>query len=254
MLWSKRARIRRLTRLATFLLLVSSTQWAQTPAPSAPAQSAPTAPAAQPAPAPAAPRPLILIDAAHGGADSGAVLGPALYEKDVTLAIARRLRQDLATRGIICQLVRDSDVGLSDDQRATVANSIAPGLYLVIHASSMGTGLRLFSAMLPVSQDGRGVFVDWQTAQAPSLDRSKTIQQQLIASIQKMGFPVRSLIAPLRPLNNIKVPALAVEVAPTTSDVAQLGTTNYQDMVSAALANAFASLNPPLRQATGSTP
>jgi len=182
------------------------------------------------------------------------VLGPALYEKDVTLAIARRLRQDLTMRGIVCQLVRDSDVGLSDDQRATVANSTAPGLYLVIHASSMGTGLRLFSAMLPVSQDGRGVFVDWQTAQAPSLDRSKTIQQQLIASIQKMGFPVRSLIAPLRPLNNIKVPALAVEVAPTTSDVAQLGTTNYQDMVSAALANAFASLNPPLRQATGSAP
>lgn len=252
MLWSKHARIRRLTRLATFILLVSVTLCAQTPAPSAPTQPTPTAPAAQPPPP--APRPLILIDAAHGGADSGAVLGPALYEKDVTLAIARRLRQDLTTRGIVCQLVRDSDVGLSDDQRATVANSIAPSLYLVIHASSMGTGLRLFSAMLPVSQDSHGVFLDWQTAQASSLDYSKTVQQQLTASIQKIGFPVRSLIAPLRPLNNIKFPALAVEVAPTTSDVAQLGTGNYQDMVSAALANAFASLNPPLRQATGSTP
>lgn len=252
MLWSKCGRIRRLIRLAAFLLLVSSILCAQTPAPNMPTQQTPATPAPQPASPP--PRPLILIDAAHGGADSGAVLGPALYEKDVTLAMARRLRQDLATRGIVCQLVRDSDVGLSDDQRATVANSIAPGLYLVIHASSMGTGLRLFSAMLPVSQDSHGVFLDWQTAQASSLDRSKTIQQQLITSIQKMGFPVRSLVAPLRPLNNIEIPALAVEVAPTTSDVTQLGTTNYQDMVSAALANAFASLNPPLRTATGSTP
>lgn len=251
MLWSKNTGMR-LIRLATFLF-ASAALWAQTPAPNTPAQQTPATPAPQPAP-PAPRTPLILIDAAHGGADSGAVLGPALYEKDVTLAIARRLRQDLTTRGIVCQLVRDSDVGLSDDQRATVANSIAPSLYLVIHASSMGTGLRLFSAMLPVSQDSRGVFLDWQTAQASSLDYSKTVQQQLTASIQKIGFPVRSLIAPLRPLNNIKFPALAVEVAPTTSDVAQLGTGNYQDMVSAALANAFASLNPPLRQATGSTP
>lgn len=251
MLWSKNTGMR-LIRLATFLF-ASAALWAQTPAPNTPAQQTPATPAPQPAP-PAPRTPLILIDAAHGGADSGAVLGPALYEKDVTLAIARRLRQDLTTRGIVCQLVRDSDVGLSDDQRATVANSIAPSLYLVIHASSMGTGLRLFSAMLPVSQDSRGVFLDWQTAQASSLDYSKTVQQQLTAAIQKIGFPVRSLIAPLRPLNNIKFPALAVEVAPTTSDVAQLGTGNYQDMVSAALANAFASLNPPLRQATGSTP
>lgn len=251
MLWSKPGRIRSLIRLATFLL-ASSALWAQAPAPSTPTPPTPTAPAAQPAPP--TPRPLILIDAAHGGADSGAVLGPALYEKDITLAIARRLRQDLTTRGIVCQLVRDSDVGLSDDQRATVANATVPGLYLVIHASSMGTGVRLFSAMLPVSQDSRGVFVDWQTAQASSLDRSKTIQQQLITSIQKMGFPARSLIAPLRPLNNINIPALAVEVAPTTSEVTQLGTANYQDTVSAALANAFASLNPPLRQATGNTP
>ena len=251
MLWSKNTGMR-LIRLATFLF-ASAALWAQTPAPNTPAQQTPATPAPQPAP-PAPRTPLILIDAAHGGADSGAVLGPALYEKDVTLAIARRLRQDLTTRGIVCQLVRDSDVGLSDDQRATVANSIAPSLYLVIHASSMGTGLRLFSAMLPVSQDSRGVFLDWQTAQASSLDYSKTVQQQLTASIQNIGFPVRSLIAPLRPLNNIKFPALAVEVAPTTSDVAQLGTGNYQDMVSAALANAFASLNPPLRQATGSTP
>lgn len=251
MLWSKNTGMR-LIRLATFLF-ASAALWAQTPAPNTPAQQTPATPAPQPAP-PAPRTPLILIDAAHGGADSGAVLGPALYEKDVTLAIARRLRQDLTTRGIVCQLVRDSDVGLSDDQRATVANSIAPSLYLVIHASSMGTGLRLFSAMLPVSQDSHGVFLDWQTAQASSLDYSKTVQQQLTASIQKIGFPARSLIAPLRPLNNIKFPALAVEVAPTTSDVAQLGTGNYQDMVSAALANAFASLNPPLRQATGSTP
>src|SRR5579884_3229148 len=46
------------------------------------------------------PRPLVMIDPAHGGAESGAVLNPTLLEKDVTLGLARRLRQDLTSRGV----------------------------------------------------------------------------------------------------------------------------------------------------------
>lgn len=220
----------------------------QTATPANPAPSNP--PASQPAP-----RPFVLIDAAHGGTDSGAILSPAVSEKDVTLALARRLRQELNTRGIPCQLLRDGDVTLTSDQRAGVANATNPPLYISLHASSMGTGLRIFTAMLPISDGGEnGLFLDWEKAQSASLDRSKAIQEKLAAAIQKMGFPVRSLIAPLRPLNNIKGPALAVEVAPTTSDVTQLATANYQAMVCAALANALASLGPSLRPAQGSAP
>jgi N-acetylmuramoyl-L-alanine amidase len=118
----------------------------------------------------------------------------------------------------------------------------------------MGTGLRIFSALLPVSGSNLGPFVDWQTAQSSSLGRSRYLQQQLFANIQKMGFPARSLTAPLRPLNNIRAPALAIEVAPTTSNTAQLATTNYQEMVSAALASALSSLLSSLRPATGIAP
>src|SRR5438045_3636642 len=89
-------------------LLALGLNWAQAPpAPQAvpgqslsgqslPAQSLP-APQATPAPmTPPPPRPLVIIDPAHGGSESGAVLNPLILEKDVTLALARRLRQDLS--------------------------------------------------------------------------------------------------------------------------------------------------------------
>src|SRR5438552_1417788 len=158
-----------------------------------------------PPPAPTTPTPerpaLIVIDPAHGGSDPGALLTPDSAEKEITLAVARRLRQELSARGISSQLVRDGDATLSFDQRAAVANAAYPALYVAIHASSLGSGIRIFTAMLPVAGESRGPFLKWETAQAPFMERSKIAQAQIVAAVQKTGFPVRALIAPLRPLN-----------------------------------------------------
>jgi len=190
---------------------------------------------------------LIMIDPAHGGSDSGAVFNPSLLEKDVTLGLSRRLRQELSTRGMPAQLLRDFDGTLSTDQRAAMVNAAHPALYLCIHATSQASGMRIYTAMLSVGGDDHGPFLDWQTAQSALLARSRWAQQQLAASIQKTGFPVRSLLAPLRPLNNITIPAVAIEIAPTTGDVSQLASADYQQMITAALANSIASLMPALR-------
>jgi N-acetylmuramoyl-L-alanine amidase len=160
-----------------------------------------------------------MIDPAHSGSELGAVLNTAMPEKDVTLAIARRLRQELAARGIQVLLTRDNDATLSTDQRAQIVNSVHPALYIAIHATSQGSGIRIYTAMLPAAGDNSGPFIDWQTAQASSLNRSRWIQDQVGAGIQKTGFPFRSLVAPVRPLSNLTVPAMAVEIAPTTGDV-----------------------------------
>jgi len=207
----------------------------------APATPSPSTPPANPAPAAA----LIMIDPAHGGTDPGALLTPDTAEKEVTLAVARRLRQELGARGIASQLVRDGDATLSFDQRAGIANSAYPVLYLAIHASSLGSGMRVFTVMLPVAGDSRGPFLNWNAAQSPFLERSKTVQALIMAAIQKTGFPVRALMAPLRPLNNLKVPAIAIEISPTTGDASQVAATGYQQMICAALANAIASIVPP---------
>ena len=197
-------------------------------------------------PAPPAPS-LIIIDPAHGGADSGAQLTSAIPEKDVTLMFARRLQQQLQSRGISSALVRTGDATLPTDQRAALANVGTAALYLCIHASSMGKGIRVFTATLPPAGDNTGPFVNWQTAQAVSAGRSAWAQQQIVSAVQRMGFPARSLTAALQPLNNITIPALAIEVAPSSGNSLQLASPDYQDMVGEALASVIANLAPSLR-------
>jgi N-acetylmuramoyl-L-alanine amidase len=197
---------------------------------------------------PAAPaQTLVMIDAAHGGSESGALLNPAIPEKDVTLTFARRLRQELAARGVSSALIRDSDATLTTDQRAAIVNSARPALYICIHASSLGNGMQIFAAMIAAGGNNRGPFVNWQSAQAPAGTRSLWVQRQITAATRNTGFPVRSLPAPLLPLNNVVVPAVAVEIAPTTGNISQLASTDYQQMVCAALANAIAGIAPSLR-------
>jgi N-acetylmuramoyl-L-alanine amidase len=190
-----------------------------------------------------------MIDAAHGGTESGAVLNPAILEKDVTLAFALRLLQQLSARGIQAQLVRNGDNTLSTDQRAIAVNSAHPALYIGIHATSQGNGVRFYTAMLPMGGDDHGPFHDWQTAQSASLARSRSIQEQLAASMQRMGVTIRSLSAPLRPLGNVVVPALTIEIAPTAGDVSQLASADYQQMIAVTTANALASIRPTLESA-----
>src|SRR2546428_4641532 len=107
-----------------------------------------------------------VVDASHGGDERGAALSDQLAEKDVTLGFARRLRQELETRGLTTLVLRDGDTTLSLDQRASLANSTHPAIYICVHAASQGTGVRLYTALLPAGGDNRGPFLDWETAQS----------------------------------------------------------------------------------------
>ena len=97
------------------------------------------APAEQPA-VPAAAQPpgiTIVIDAGHGGTETGAIGSGGLQEKDATLAIARRLSAAL-TRNLSARvlLTRDSDSVVSLDERTALANHEKADLFLSIHANS----------------------------------------------------------------------------------------------------------------------
>jgi len=221
--------------------------WGQNP-PTATPNPAPS----QLASAAAAPlSPAIMIDAAHGGSESGAVLNPVILEKDINLAFARLLRQDLTARGILVRLVRESDVNLSSDDRAAIVNSAHPLLYLCLHASSQGGGVRIFSAMLPGSGQNNGLFVDWASAQSGALSASRSLEQKLADALQKAGIPARALIAPLRPLNNVMVPALAIEICPSGADVSQLAAADFQQKTAAGLSNALAAIMPAISPTAG---
>lgn len=85
---------------------------------------------------PDASRPLVVIDPGHGGHDPGAGHGDML-EKDVTLAIAKSIRDKLlATGGIRVALTRDTDRYLLLSERSAIARRLGADLFLSIHADS----------------------------------------------------------------------------------------------------------------------
>ncbi|MFM5884874.1 MAG: N-acetylmuramoyl-L-alanine amidase [Novosphingobium sp.] len=87
---------------------------------------------------PDASRPLVVIDAGHGGKDPGAGSG-TLKEKDVTLALARALRDELIARGgIRVALTRGDDRFLVLGERASIARRLGADLFISIHADSTG--------------------------------------------------------------------------------------------------------------------
>lgn len=181
-----------------------------------------------------------VVDASHGGADYGETLSNTLYEKDITVALARSLRQELESRGITTLVLRDSDANLSLDQRAIFANADHAAIYIALHVASDGPGVRVYTALLPFGEEDRGAFRNWETAQHDSLSLSQSAAVAVTNELQRRQIPVRMLAAPLRPLNNITGPAIAVEIAPEGNNLAQLTAPDYQELVTSAVATAIA--------------
>ena len=214
----------------------------QATAPTAAAVPRPPASAsiASPTSSPAAPaairRYFAVVDPSHGGDERGASLSNQLAEKDVTLAFGRHLRQELETRGLATLLLRDGDSTLSLDQRASLTNSAHPAIYICIHAASQGNGVRVYSALVPAQAENNGPFLSWDAAQTAFQLLSRSAAAGLVADLQSKQISARSLIAPLRPLNNITTAALAVEVSPSSDDVSQLNSPAYQQSIAVAIA------------------
>ena len=196
-------------------------------------------------PVTAAPPPVryfAVIDPSHGGDERGATLSSSLFEKEVTLAFARRLKQDLQAQGMPSLLLRDGDSPLTLDQRAQIANHAHPAIFISIHASSQGSGVRLYSSLIPGEGENSGVFADWDSAQTFFLPLSRAFATALGGEIEKKRISARVLVAPLRPLNNITRPAIAIELAPPSTGVANLNSPAYHELLSSSVASAVLSM------------
>jgi len=177
-----------------------------------------------------------VIDASHGGDERGAALSEQLSEKDITLSFARALRIEMMARGLSTQLLRDGDITLTLDQRAAIANSSGAAIYISIHASSEGNGMRLYTALAPSASDNHGPWLDWDTAQNSFQGTSQVAEISVASELKNKQIPVRTFPAPLRPLNNIMAAAFAIEVSPTSGNVSQLNMPDYQQLVASAVA------------------
>ncbi len=97
----------------------------------------------------------VVIDAGHGGHDVGAVGPGRLYEKTVTLAIARELAAQInAKPGMRAVLTRSSDEFLELRQRTAVAHKNKADLFVSIHADAVANGVGRGSSVYALSERG----------------------------------------------------------------------------------------------------
>jgi len=184
----------------------------------------------------------VVIDPGHGGEEVGAKGPSGTLEKDVTLAIARKLRSALANNlGLQAFLTRDRDEEIALSERAAVANNYKADLFVSIHANaSRSLGAKgsevyfltyqatddesrrmaaleggAFTPGTPAPASGDLALILWDMAQAEHLEESSAlasrIQEELAEVTGSQGRGVKQ--APFRVLVGAAMPAVLVEVA-----------------------------------------
>ncbi|VAV96116.1 N-acetylmuramoyl-L-alanine amidase, partial [hydrothermal vent metagenome] len=118
-------------------------------------------------------RPLVVIDAGHGGHDPGAISPHGRQrEKNVTLGIARAIRDRLVSSGRVrVALTRDSDKFLVLEERFGIARRMNADLFISIHADAAG------------SQDASGATVYTLSEVASDREASKLAARENKANI-----------------------------------------------------------------------
>ena len=135
-------------------------------------------------------RKVVVIDAGHGGKDTGAQ-GSEIREKDATLAAARALRDRLERTGRYkVVLTRDTDVFIALDRRVQIARQANADLFISLHADSGSEpGLR-GASVYTLSEKGADRAVrqavannDWISASARGSD--ETVNRILLDLAQR---------------------------------------------------------------------
>lgn len=153
---------------------------------------------------------LVVIDAGHGGADTGSrgyEYGIAvLNEKDVNLDVALRLQEMLEAAGVRIYMIRTGDVTIPLYERQDTANSLEASLYVAIHNNSY------------TNSTPRGTEVHYRAKYDPTIDGisamdlAKRLQNTLTANL---GLPSRGTkVSPeLAVLRRTVMPAVIIEGA-----------------------------------------
>lgn len=98
---------------------------------------------------------VVAIDPGHGGEDPGAIGRRGTYEKNVTLAIARKLKALLDEEpGMRAMLTRDDDYFVPLDVRVEKARRVRADLFISIHADAFTTPSARGSSVFALSEHG----------------------------------------------------------------------------------------------------
>ncbi len=143
-------------------------------------------------------RPIIVLDAGHGGRDPGATsVSGAIQEKQLTLALAAELRDLLVERGRVrVAMTREDDTYLGLEDRAGLARRLGAGLFVSLHADSapnpLARGATVYSlsdvasdaeaARFAAAQNGGVLLEGPGSGSVPALLADLAVRSEMLAS------------------------------------------------------------------------
>lgn len=158
------------------------------------------------------------------------------------LSLSVQLRSALTARGIDVATTRESDTNPPQDDRAALANHAHANACILLHATAGGSGVHLYTSSLNQAPYSAGP-VPWEAAAAPFVTESLKLASTLGAALGSAGLPYTQGRVRLDPMDSLRCPAVAVEVAPLlparSRDSAELGETAYRKRLVDALAAAL---------------
>jgi N-acetylmuramoyl-L-alanine amidase len=210
----------------------------------------------------------VAIDPGHGGTNLGAAtLRPGLYEKHVTLEIARRVRRKLAAvRGLRVVLCRDGDVFQPIRTRVRCANEAGARLFISVHANASAEvtrgaqrGFELY--VLPPADVDQDAAVAAATAGSDAdaawmAHRTRATAVESLAAARRIEWQLSDALgtdrdrgvkqggAPLDTLQGVHMPAVLIEVGflDHADEGKQLVSEAGWDAIAGALAKAISDL------------
>lgn len=209
----------------------------------------------------------IVVDAGHGGHDPGAIGPGRVREKDVTLAMARRLARRLRASGFEVVLTRNDDRYLALEERTAIANTARGDLFVSIHANAHPrrnrTGVETYflnvaddryAARLAARENGVDLDeegealrilsdLDAKASAGASSRLARLVQREVTSGVRARVGEVRDLGvkgALFYVLLGARMPAVLVETAfiSNRGEERRLASARYQEEVAAGVARA----------------
>ncbi|MEI7474243.1 MAG: N-acetylmuramoyl-L-alanine amidase [bacterium] len=164
----------------------------------------------------------IVIDAGHGGSDVGATRS-GIYEKDITLDVAKKLARYLQNAGYTVVFTRNKDEDVSLKDRSAISNAENPDLFVSVHVNSS------------TSPIARGLETHWYTAQSKEL--AQDVQDELVHSVNSSDRGICN--SRFYVINHTLAPSILVEIGFISNDNerSELLTSSRQEATARSIAN-----------------
>lgn len=175
---------------------------------------------------------IVVIDPACGGTNEG-FTAEGIREKDITLQIARKVKEKLDKSDIKVYYTRMDDVNPQEEERVFLANEIRADMYIRIQVDSYED-----AGIYGTTTVYNG---DYFIPGFGSVELADTLEREVVTSIKGKALGLSEAQAEEYAIRNITIPAAAVKVGCITNqqEASLLGREEYQEKIADGIYNAI---------------